>query len=662
MRVVQTWLSAPRRLLWSFALVLLLPALAVAWLGVRFLDQDRELESRQRKERGDLAADRVVTAIEKAVSATERQLGGSSPGGAIQPGDDAAIVTIRGGTLEVSPAEHLLWVPNPPSSGSEPTAEFAEGEALEILGGDHVRAAAAYRVLAASPIEAVRAGALLRLGRTLRKVGRATDALGVYDDLAKLTRTRVAGLPADLVARRARTALLKDLARREELRASALSLQQDLLARYWVIDRGTFEGYRQQAREWLGAEPADVAEAVALSDTVDWLWQEHLRGSLAPAGRVARRGPDGETTVLWQSAGTLVTALVVGPRFRARAWLDGPAPGLAARQFDVAFIDPAAPAARAATAADRSMLRRSSAETGLPWTLTFTDRLGASDATTSRRSIVLAGLALLFVVVIAGAYVVARGVTQELAVARLQSDFVAAVSHEFRTPLTSLQQFTAILSEEDEPPFAKRRAFYQAQARATQRLQRLVESLLDFGRMEAGAHPYRMEHVPIGPFVSEVIEDFRRDGTPEGFTVESSIDGDCGDVAADADALGRAVHNLLENAVKYSGSGRRISLRVTLRGENVAISVQDEGLGIPRHEQRDVFTKFVRGAASRVHGIKGTGLGLAMAREIVRVHGGEITVDSEPGSGSTFTIVLPAGQNVAASAAAVEGKPWHASL
>jgi len=255
---------------------------------------------------------------------------------------------------------------------------------------------------------------------------------------------------------------------------------------------------------------------------------------------------------------------------------------------------------------------------------------------------VLTGLALLLGVVLAGAVVVARGVSHELGVARLQSDFVSAVSHEFRTPLTSLQQFTSILNEDDEPPPDKRRAFYQAQARAVNRLQHLVESLLDFGRMEAGAYPYRTERVPVGPFVSGLVEAFRRDGTPEGFVVECAVDSASGDIMADREALGRAIRNLLENAVKYSGDGRRIDVHAARRGRAVTIGVRDEGLGIPPAEQQRVFTKFVRGTASRTYGINGTGLGLAMAREIVRAHGGDIAVESIVGSGSTFTVTLPA--------------------
>src|SRR5262249_2113202 len=133
--------------------------------------------------------------------------------------------------------------------------------------------------------------------------------------------------------------------------------------------------------------------------------------------------------------------------------------------------------------------RRTPAETGLPWTIVVANADLSADLANfrTRRRMLEAGLSILIAVVFAGGYFSLRAISREFAVARLQSDFVSSVSHEFRTPLTSLRQFTDLLTEEDNLPPEKRRVYYQAQSRATDRLQRLVESLLNFGRMEAGA-------------------------------------------------------------------------------------------------------------------------------------------------------------------------------
>jgi signal transduction histidine kinase len=230
--------------------------------------------------------------------------------------------------------------------------------------------------------------------------------------------------------------------------------------------------------------------------------------------------------------------------------------------------------------------------------------------------------------------------SRELAVARLQSDFVSAVSHEFRTPLTSLTQFTEMLVENESLPAETRRRYYEAQARATSRLSRLVESLLDFSRMEAGARPYRLEPLDAAELANAVVEEFRLEVADQDFAIE--CDAPAGAmVHADREALSQALWNLLDNAVKYSDPSRFVHVEVE-HGREIALRVRDRGPGIPASEWKQVFRKFARGSAARVGNVRGTGIGLAMVRHIVEAHGGRVTLDSEPGSGSTFTIVLPA--------------------
>jgi two-component system, OmpR family, phosphate regulon sensor histidine kinase PhoR len=245
--------------------------------------------------------------------------------------------------------------------------------------------------------------------------------------------------------------------------------------------------------------------------------------------------------------------------------------------------------------------------------------------------------------VIAATYFAGRTLSRELAAATLQSDFVSAVSHEFRTPLTSMTQFTEMLVEDDTLPPDERRACYEAQERATRRLARLVESLLDFGRMEAGARPYRREPLDAGELAETVVEEFRQESGSRGFTIACTVPRRPVPIDGDREALAQAAWNLLDNAVKYSGDSR--SIRVEVGAEDpVAIRVSDRGLGITPGEQRRIFKKFARGSNAVAAGIKGTGIGLAMVRHIVDAHGGRVTVESRPGEGSTFTIELPAGR------------------
>jgi signal transduction histidine kinase len=280
----------------------------------------------------------------------------------------------------------------------------------------------------------------------------------------------------------------------------------------------------------------------------------------------------------------------------------------------------------------------------LPWTVVTAslDPPEEDRAFALRYRLLIAGFALLVSMAGGAGYLIFRAVTRELAVARLQSDFVSAVSHEFRTPLTALRQFTDMLRERPGLNDDHRRVAYEAQSRATDRLSRLVESLLDFGRMEAGARSYQFEPRDCTELVRSVVEDFRAEARAAGHDIEFVSQGPA-EIEVDDEALTRAVRNLLDNAVKYSPEPSHLEVGLERRNGDVLIRVRDQGIGIPAHEQAGMFAKFHRGEQARRRGIKGTGIGLAMVDEIVRAHHGRVEVESEPGKGSTFTIVLPVG-------------------
>jgi signal transduction histidine kinase len=288
---------------------------------------------------------------------------------------------------------------------------------------------------------------------------------------------------------------------------------------------------------------------------------------------------------------------------------------------------------------------RSASVTGLPWPILVANRdtKAEQEEFAGRRRLLLGALGLLAVVVGAGTYSVARAYARELAVMRLQSEFVSAVSHEFRTPLTSLRQLSETLNEGRPLADERRAAYYQALDRATNRLQKLVEGLLDFGRMESGAMVYRKQDLDAGALVTSVVDEFQREAGDRGYRVELKTAGDLPSIHADPETLGRAIWNLLDNAEKYSPESSTIHVDVEREGSGIAIRVRDHGLGIPAVEQREILRKFVRGTAAHTTGIKGTGIGLAMVKRIVDAHGGSLRLESVLGKGSTFSIVLPAG-------------------
>jgi signal transduction histidine kinase len=199
-----------------------------------------------------------------------------------------------------------------------------------------------------------------------------------------------------------------------------------------------------------------------------------------------------------------------------------------------------------------------------------------------------------------------------------------------------------MLVEDENLPKEKRLTYHLAQERATSRLSRLVESLLDFGRMEAGAHPYRLERLDVGQLVKTVVDEFKKEADLNDLVIECAVPDDGPVVNGDSEALSQALWNLLDNAVKYSGENPVVRVEVEA-GSQVAIRVKDQGFGISSSERKRIIGKFVRGSSAKALGIKGTGIGLAMVKHIIDAHGGKLLIDSELGKGSTFTILLPAG-------------------
>jgi signal transduction histidine kinase len=275
-----------------------------------------------------------------------------------------------------------------------------------------------------------------------------------------------------------------------------------------------------------------------------------------------------------------------------------------------------------------------------PWTIEAFNTNGKSSFGYSR-TLVLAGVVVLITLIITVAWFIGHAVSRELSVARLQSDFVSAVSHEFRTPLTTLCQLSELLQRGRVSTESDRLQFYALLHNESTRLRRLVESLLNFGRLETGTLQFRFEELDPAALVKQCTDDFGREQRARGYRFEVMADSDGSKIRADRETLQCVFGNLLENAVKYSPDCNTVWITLTRHNGSVEVAVRDRGIGIPRREQQRIFEKFMRGAAARSSDVRGTGIGLAMAHQIVRAHGGDIAVESEPGAGSTFRVTFP---------------------
>jgi len=548
----------------------------------------------------------------------------------------------------------LLYYPFVAEPKGPSDTVFAPGEALEFETRDLPKAIEFYRKLADSEDAGTRAGALLRLARTLRKTRQLPAALATYDQLAGMGPETVEGLPAELAARQGRCELLEELGQIAELQHQSRMLNADLHTGRWRLTRPVYLFYEEQTRRWLNADQdphsyKDGAEqeALSLAAGVESLWEEWQRirrGESAPSGRRSVWLHDRPVLVVWRSTSERLMGLVAGSYYVQQHLLRPARPLTDREDVQIGLTDAEGryvfPFALGATL--RRAVRTGS-DTHLPWTLHVASRDPGREVAqlAGRRRFLLAGLALIATVVLVGSYFTARAMMRELEVGRLQSDFVSAVSHEFRTPLASLRQLSELLADGRVPSEQRRQEYYEALNRESERLHRLVEGLLDFGRMEAGAREYHFEALDPAALVREVVEEFVRRVNEQGFRVEATCSNGVPRVRADRGAVSLAIWNLLDNAVKYSPGGKQVWVETRREGHRVAICVRDQGLGIASKEKGQLFKKFMRGASAQAAGVKGPGLGLAMVQHIVAAHGGAVRLESQPGVGSAFTIFLP---------------------
>jgi signal transduction histidine kinase len=243
--------------------------------------------------------------------------------------------------------------------------------------------------------------------------------------------------------------------------------------------------------------------------------------------------------------------------------------------------------------------------------------------------------------IVTGGIFVFRAIRSQLAVSRLQTDFLYALSHELRTPLTSMRQLTEALATGRTPSEARRQTYYEVLHRESETLVRLVERLLDFGRVEAGVLEYRFELLNAGEVVGIVVAEFQQRVADLGYSIHLENGAQGCTVKADRDALSRSLWNLLDNAVKHSPDCKTVWVTAGRARNRLLIEVRDQGVGIPKQDQKRIFNFFVRGQSSTSVQAKGTGLGLAIVDILIQAHGGKVRVESAPGEGSKFTISLP---------------------
>ena len=269
------------------------------------------------------------------------------------------------------------------------------------------------------------------------------------------------------------------------------------------------------------------------------------------------------------------------------------------------------------------------------------EQLGRTARTLTLTLLLLVGV--LISAIATGGWLVVTDLRRQLTLARQKSDFVSNVSHELKTPLTSIRMFAELLGEERVTDPGKRREFLRIIGAESARLTRLINQVLDFSRLERGEKTWSFSAVDLRDVVREAVETCGPPLEAAGVTISGPLESGPIWVSGDRDALVQIVVNLLSNVEKYAAQGREVVLTLvgSSAGGEAHLEVADRGPGVPRGMEARIFEQFVRGDDSLTGGIPGSGLGLTLARQIARAHGGDVRCDPRSGGGSVFTLSLP---------------------
>lgn len=302
----------------------------------------------------------------------------------------------------------------------------------------------------------------------------------------------------------------------------------------------------------------------------------------------------------------------------------------------------------------RLLLGNPTAETGIisvsgdferrfpPWTIeVYRSVPGLSTASAFFRSYYFWTILTLLMILIFGVFLIVRTMARERDIMRIKSDFVSSVSHELKTPLTSIKALTERLLEGKVKNPDKMKQYFSVISQDADKLTRLVKNILDFSKIEEGKKEYHFEETDLHAWLEETIRHFLDERSHDRIQIQTQYEDGIPPLKIDRDELSQCINNLLDNAIKYSPGQKAVEVSLLKEPQSVTIRVKDNGVGIKLEEQDRIFDKFFQGSNVIRQSVKGTGLGLTLVKHAVEAHGGHIQVKSRPGEGTDFSIVLP---------------------
>jgi signal transduction histidine kinase len=276
-----------------------------------------------------------------------------------------------------------------------------------------------------------------------------------------------------------------------------------------------------------------------------------------------------------------------------------------------------------------------------PWRLELYQSRGSESGFFLYKNIFFWTIITLLIILLIGSGLIIHTIIHEVNLLNLKSEFIASVSHEFKTPLTSMGAVIERLLDNEVKDPNKAKEYYRILSHDSERLKRLVKNVLDFTKIEEGKREYNPASTDIVGLVRQEVQSFEQENKDGHLEVRIEINDVIPPVFVDEEAMSQALHNILDNAAKFSSQEKKINVRIHRKKNSVEIAVQDKGIGIPENEQKRIFEKFYRGKQASHVSPTGTGLGLTLVKHIMDAHGGDVLIRSQPGEGTCVSLFVP---------------------
>jgi len=279
----------------------------------------------------------------------------------------------------------------------------------------------------------------------------------------------------------------------------------------------------------------------------------------------------------------------------------------------------------------------------LPWKLVVSQPALNDLEQTALRENIFYGVLLTVIVVLMflGAFLIARDISRESETTRLKTEFVHNISHELKTPLTLIRLYGETLQRKQDLKKEEKQEAYEIITKESERLSHMINNVLDFSRIEMGKKEFNFKKSDLAQVIRDTLESYRYHLEKKGFSVQANIASDLPEMNFDGEAIASILVNLLSNAMKFSPMDKKVTIRLFKKSENAVLQIADKGIGISPREISRIFKRFYRSNHEVVSESRGSGLGLTLVKHIAEAHGGRIEVESEPGKGSIFSVILP---------------------